>query len=140
MRILCAEDDAALREMLRHVLSAAGYRVDLAADGDEAYRLVCSHPQSYGLLITDHNMPRLDGVGLVERVLAIGFGGHIIVHTAGLEQIERERYQRFGVTTFIEKATSIHVILAEIASAVRRSAAKEDQQAAVLKPDDSSDG
>ena len=63
--ILIADDNAALRQSLKLLLEAAGYRVRLAADGDEAFALQRERPAD--ILITDIFMPQADGFEAIDR-------------------------------------------------------------------------
>lgn len=82
-RILIADDDVDLCEMLRLVLQKAGYEVDVAADGEQAIRAYERHPAD--VLITDLFMPGRDGLETVQffrgrhpalRIIAISGGGY----------------------------------------------------------------
>ncbi len=64
--VLVADDSLTTRSLLRSVLESSGYKVRTAADGEEALRLLRSEPVD--LLVSDVQMPRLDGIGLVERL------------------------------------------------------------------------
>ena len=67
--ILAVEDEPALRQVTRRVLSAAGYRVVIAEDGPSALRLAEQHA-SIDLLLTDVVMPHMLGKELAERLTA----------------------------------------------------------------------
>ncbi len=72
-RILVVDDDTNIRELCFQVLIGSGYRVDTAEDGEVGWRVlhaVRHDPDSYDLLITDNNMPRLTGLQLIKRLLA----------------------------------------------------------------------
>lgn len=62
-RILVVDDSLTVREMQRKLLSARGYRVDVALDGVDGWNSV--RAGAYDLVITDIDMPRLDGIGLL---------------------------------------------------------------------------
>ncbi|MCP6457110.1 response regulator, partial [Klebsiella pneumoniae] len=62
IRILIAEDLPANRQLLRRQLDTLGYAADEAKDGAEALKLI--QQQRYDLLITDLNMPVMDGITL----------------------------------------------------------------------------
>ena len=64
--ILAVDDSASMRQMVAFTLKGAGYRVIEAADGQEA--LEAARRQRVDLVLTDQNMPRLDGLGLVQRL------------------------------------------------------------------------
>lgn len=62
-RILVADDQAAIRELVALVLTADGHYVTAAHDGADALRLL-EGPESYDLIVSDLNMPKLDGPSL----------------------------------------------------------------------------
>ncbi len=65
-RILVADDSITVRETERNMLLAAGYQVDAAVDGLDAWNMLCAH--EYDLLISDVDMPHLDGISLITRM------------------------------------------------------------------------
>src|SRR5690606_32506005 len=67
-RILVAEDSITSRLLLVAILEGAGYRVQTAVDGIEAYTLL--RAERFDLLVSDVEMPRLDGFGLTTRIRA----------------------------------------------------------------------
>jgi two-component system, chemotaxis family, chemotaxis protein CheY len=64
--ILVVDDTRSMRKMVATVLQAAGYEVEEAADGAEA--LEKAKARVFDLVVTDHNMPRMDGVTLVRAL------------------------------------------------------------------------
>jgi two-component system chemotaxis response regulator CheY len=67
--ILAVDDSASMRQMVAFTLKGAGYFVIEAADGQEAYEKAMT--QSVDLVLTDQNMPRMDGVTLVKNLRAL---------------------------------------------------------------------
>ena len=67
-RILAVDDSATLRQMVNFTLSEAGYEVVEAADGQEALTRLNEDPVH--LIITDLNMPEMDGLTLIRKVRA----------------------------------------------------------------------
>lgn len=65
-RILVVDDSITVREIERKLLTDAGYRVDVAVDGVDGWNAVRSG--AYDLIITDIDMPRLDGIDLVRMI------------------------------------------------------------------------
>ncbi|MBU0632093.1 response regulator transcription factor [bacterium] len=65
-RILLLEDDTNLGETLLELLQENGYEVDLAIDGEEAIEL--SYKKSYHLYIFDINVPKIDGLELLDAL------------------------------------------------------------------------
>ena len=64
--ILAVDDSASMREMVRATLTAAGYEVIEAVDGQEA--LDYARENACDLVISDVNMPRMDGITLVHEL------------------------------------------------------------------------
>jgi two-component system chemotaxis sensor kinase CheA len=62
--VLVADDSPVVRDLIADALRAHGMRVIEARDGEEALSLLASHP-SIDLVVTDFEMPRLDGIGLL---------------------------------------------------------------------------
>jgi len=65
-RILVADDSITTRTLEQSILESAGYRVHVVADGEQAWQAL--HNGSFDLLITDVEMPELDGFELTRRV------------------------------------------------------------------------
>jgi len=64
--ILIVDDSRSMRKMVASVLEGAGYQVSEAADGLEA--LEKAKGRKFDLVVTDHNMPRMNGVSLVRSL------------------------------------------------------------------------
>lgn len=67
-RILTVDDSASMRALLNHALTAKGFDVKQADDGQAALEWLAVN--EVDVVITDINMPRLDGFGLIERLRA----------------------------------------------------------------------
>lgn len=67
--ILMVDDSSTMRKLLRYTLTAQGHAVHEAEDGVAAVEWLSANPRP-DLLLTDLNMPRMDGIGLVEAVRA----------------------------------------------------------------------
>jgi two-component system chemotaxis response regulator CheY len=71
MRVLVIDDDARLRQVLARLLRGAGFdTIDEAADGEEAIGAMADFPPD--LIITDCQMPRMDGITFVRQLRARG--------------------------------------------------------------------
>lgn len=64
--VLIVDDSATVRQVLKMTLFGAGYQIVEAADGLDA--LDCLYKNEIDMLITDLNMPRMDGIELITRV------------------------------------------------------------------------
>lgn len=67
--ILTVDDSATMRKLLRYALTAQGHAVHEAEDGIAALEWLSANPRP-DLVLTDLNMPRMDGIGLVEAIRA----------------------------------------------------------------------
>lgn len=89
-RVLVLEDDDTLREMFSCILASLGYKVDSAGDGEAGWQRFCqsdgASPESYDLLITDNNMPRLSGIDLVKRLRLTGIHVPIILVSSAIPE------------------------------------------------------
>ena len=65
-KILAVDDSASMRQMVTYALRNAGHTVEEAADGVEA--LGIAGKQSFDLVVTDVNMPRMDGITLIGKL------------------------------------------------------------------------
>jgi two-component system sensor histidine kinase and response regulator WspE len=65
-RVLAADDSLTVRELIRKILSVHGYQTDIAVDGMDAWNALRS--THYDLVITDVDMPRLDGIELTSLI------------------------------------------------------------------------
>jgi DNA-binding NtrC family response regulator len=66
--ILVIDDDANVRRSVRRVLRLAGWGVEQAIDGEAGLRLIEERPAPYTLVITDLQMPQLDGRAVAETL------------------------------------------------------------------------
>ena len=64
--ILAVDDSASMRQMVSFTLKNAGYNVVEAVDGVDAYEKAGS--RDFDLVLTDQNMPRMDGIGLTKKL------------------------------------------------------------------------
>ena len=70
-RILVVDDDTDICQLYSDVLTGSGYRVHTAEDGEAGWTALNTarhDPDSYNLLITDYNMPKLSGFDLVRKL------------------------------------------------------------------------
>ena len=96
-RILVVEDEPDIRRLNAEVLKSFGYKVDTAEDGMagwKALRAVRHAPESYALLITDHEMPGLTGLALVKKLRAARLALPVIMATGRL--LPEHLFTRYG--------------------------------------------
>ncbi len=117
--MLCAEDDESLALMLRLALERAGHIVERVEDGVKALERITSDVAFFDVLLTDHQMPRLSGLGLVSKLRDTAFTGLIVVHSSRLTQAEVAAYRALAVDCILNKP----VELAELLAAVQQTGA-----------------
>jgi two-component system OmpR family response regulator len=83
-RILVVEDEPDIRRINAEALKCSGYEVDTAKDGKLGWEAVSHAPESYVLLITDHNMPGLTGLALVKKLRDARLTLPVVMATAAL--------------------------------------------------------
>jgi DNA-binding response OmpR family regulator len=117
-RVLVVDDDARSRNAVARLLVEEGYDATVAADGEEASGLLVSwHPD---LVVTDLNMPRLDGHGLLKRVKAVTPGTPVIVMSAGGAADFGSSVGDLGVAGFFAKPLHVDELLARIHDLIGR--------------------
>jgi two-component system chemotaxis response regulator CheY len=103
-RILAVDDSASVRQLQGAVLSAAGYEVVQAVDGKDA--LTQLEKGTFNLILTDLNMPNLDGIGLIKAVRG-GKPPHktvpIIMLTTESQETRKQEGKAAGATGWIVK-------------------------------------
>lgn len=123
-KILLCDDEIHILRAAEFKLARAGYDVGCATDGQQAWEAI--EQERPDILITDFQMPRLNGLDLIERVRANPQTSDlaVIVLTAkGFEVSPQEMAQRWGVTAVLGKPFSPRELLRLVDSAVGVSAA-----------------
>lgn len=110
--ILVVDDDQSLRELLKLHLSAAGYTVATASDGIEAGYAVLKSPPD--LIITDVNMPHMDGFEFVEALKSDKSLPKIpVIFLTSMD--DQERGRQLGAVGYITKPVRADRLLAVVA-------------------------
>jgi two-component system, chemotaxis family, chemotaxis protein CheY len=101
--ILVVDDTRSMRKMVAAVLAGAGYEVAEAGDGVEALELAQS--RTFDLVVTDHNMPRMDGVTLVRELRRIADYDAValIVLSTEVDPALKQRGREAGATGWMAK-------------------------------------
>ena len=83
-RVLVVDDDDVMRRLNTMVLLRAGYAVDAAEDGVAAWEALCA--ESYDLMITDNNMPKMKGIEVLVKLRAARMALLVIMATGALPE------------------------------------------------------
>ena len=103
--------------MVRDALERAGHEVETAGDGEEAARLL--EESGFALVITDLNMPRMDGRALV-RLIRKDSAVPILVLTVRQEEREKVRLLDAGADDYVTKPFGVEELLARARALLRR--------------------
>ena len=118
-RILAVDDSVAMRQMVEVTLSSAGHDVHQAVDGKEALSL--AGQQSFDLVITDVNMPQMDGITLVKQLRELPSYKHTPMLVLTTEHaVERKMEGReAGATGWLVKPFNPERLLATVAKVLK---------------------
>ncbi|QWR76166.1 hybrid sensor histidine kinase/response regulator [Candidatus Magnetomonas plexicatena] len=113
IKILVVDDSINTREIEKSILEAYGYEVDIAEDGIEA--LEKTGKQKYDVVITDVEMPRLDGFALTQTLRKdVNYAATpIIIVTSREKEVDRQRGIAVGADAYIVKGTFEQTTLLE---------------------------
>ena len=111
--ILTVDDSASVRQMVKFTLADAGYHVLEAVDGADAL-VKLANPVH--LVITDLNMPNLDGIGLIRKVRANSAckGVPIVMLTTESQDSRKQEGKSAGATGWIVKPFTPQQLLAVV--------------------------
>ncbi|MCB5945295.1 response regulator [Acidocella sp. KAb 2-4] len=101
--VLTVDDSRAMRDMLRHSLVAAGFRVLQAEDGMHGLEVLAQ--ETPDVIVTDINMPRMDGFGFIEAVRKdeARRAVPVLVLTTEVDAAKKQRARAAGATGWIVK-------------------------------------
>jgi two-component system, OmpR family, copper resistance phosphate regulon response regulator CusR len=119
MRILIAEDDAALASFVRQGLQAEHYAVDVAEDGEQARTM--GSEVDYDLVILDLNLPRVDGVAVLRHLRLRRPTLPVLVLTLRSKIEDRVQCLDTGADDYLAKPFSFSELSARIRALLRRS-------------------
>lgn len=103
-KILIVDDSDVVRKELREVLESESYEVIEGVDGQDGLDIAKSH-EDIDLVITDYNMPNMDGVTMVEHIKQIPSYAdkHALMLTTEFDPELRSRGKKAGIKTWIVK-------------------------------------
>ncbi|MED1412845.1 MULTISPECIES: response regulator transcription factor [Bacillus] len=117
IRILIADDDKEIRDLLKRYLERELYMVDTAIHGEEALHLF--NQNNYNLVILDLMMPKVDGIEVC-RKLRDKTNVPILMLTAKDHDVDKILGLSIGADDYITKPFSIHEVVARVKALMRR--------------------
>ena len=121
VRVLAAEDNAINREVLTEIMALEGAQLTLAEDGEQAVaRLQRDGARAFDVLLTDIQMPGIDGYETARRALALAPDLPVMGLTAHAMRDERERCLAAGMVEHIAKPIDIDALVNAVLRHLRR--------------------
>ncbi|MBZ2183245.1 MAG: response regulator [Bryobacter sp.] len=114
-RIITVDDAATMRRLIAYTLRGAGHEVLEAEDGEDALRLLGG--QGIDLVITDINMPKMDGIELVRRLRSLPRfqATPILLLTTESDPEKKRQGKEAGATGWITKPFQPDQLVAAVA-------------------------
>lgn len=118
MRILLVEDDECIYKPIEKVLDSQHYVVDVATDGQIAWELVTTF--HYDLILLDVVLPKLDGIGLCQRLRTHDYQTPILLLTGQNSSTDKVMGLDAGADDYVVKPFEFPELLARIRVLLRR--------------------
>jgi two-component system, OmpR family, response regulator len=119
MKILLLEDDAKISAFVAKGLREAGYTVDVSANGEEGCEM--GRTAGYDSAVVDLMLPKLDGLGVIERWRAEGIKVPVLILSAKRSLDDRVTGLQRGGDDYLTKPFSFAELLARLQALIRRS-------------------
>jgi DNA-binding response OmpR family regulator len=134
-KVLIAEDEAAIREIIAITLQRAGYEVTEACDGEQALLTYTERPNQFDVVLLDIMMPNMDGLEVCKRLRKISSTVGIIMLTAKTQEMDKVSGLLMGADDYITKPFSPSELMARVDSVYRRVAMNTQTPAAPVRAD-----
>lgn len=134
-KVLIAEDESAIREIIAITLKRAGYEVTEACDGQQALMLYNEKEGDFDVVLLDIMMPNVDGLEVCKRLRAVSGTVGIIMLTAKTQEMDKVSGLLMGADDYITKPFSPSELMARVDSVYRRVAMNNQSKAQPAKTD-----
>ena len=118
-KVLVIDDEPGVRELISEALSISEITAVQAADGLEALSLL--RRDRFDLLILDINMPKLDGLALLEKLRTEGMSVPVLMLSARADKTDINQGLRIGADDYLTKPFSIEELVLRVKAIMRRS-------------------
>jgi len=130
VKILVVDDEPQIARVLKTTLSARGYSVRTASDGDDALQMMKSWPPD--LVITDLRMPNMNGVELCRHLRAKSNIPIIVLSVRNEERIKVEALDA-GADDYVTKPFNVNELLARVRAALRRASTPDEAETPLIE-------
>lgn len=114
--LLYIEDDSEILENVSFLLGRYVKEVYTAMDGEEALESYMKHKQS--IVVTDLNIPKIDGLSVAEKIREIDATTPIIIITAYDDDYQLSKAKELGVSTYVKKPFTLQQLKDAMAKAL----------------------
>src|SRR5450631_60412 len=129
--VLVVDDEPALRKALRSSLTASGFTVEEARNGEEALGSVQRHP--FDLVLLDINMPGINGIDACRRIRGISPHAGIVMITVRDMEDDKVRALEAGADDYVTKPFKLRELTARLRAVLRRTRISETAEPVVLR-------
>jgi len=123
MKVLLVEDSARLQMSVGRALRKAGYVVDISGDGEDG--LWRAETTDYDAVVLDIQLPKLDGLSLLQKLRQKGKNTHVLLLTAKDTVEDRVRGLQRGADDYLVKPFALEELLARVEALCRRAYANK---------------
>jgi DNA-binding NtrC family response regulator len=126
--VLVVDDEPDVRDLLVEYFREAGHEVSAAADGTEAVAEITRHPTKYGLIISDLQLPGVDGLGVLKAAKAANPSVTVIIVTGYASVDSAVRAVRLGAYDYLTKPFTLGQIEVIVSRAAERQALEAENR------------
>ncbi len=131
-RVLVIDDEANIRQMILLTLETAGYEVQEAEDGIEAFAILGSDA-AWNVILLDQRMPLMEGTEVLRRLKVLAPSARVVMMTAFASVELAVEAMKLGATDFLRKPMTPEVVRNAVAAALKKRS--EPDAESVLKAD-----
>ncbi len=135
LRVLIVDDEADVRDLLVEYFREAGHDVSSAADGTQAVAEIASHPTKYDFVISDLQLPGVDGLGVLKAAKAANPSISVIFITGYASVDSAVRAVRLGAYDYLTKPFTLGQIDVIVQRAAERQALEAENRQLARKVD-----
>lgn len=120
LKFLLVDDDLMMLEVLKELLSETGANIDTSENGQEGFQKFSQN--NYDLIISDIQMPKLNGVEFLKKVRQINFSSPKFILLTGFSSYSRDEVAKLGADSLINKPFEFDDFVDEVKSLVNKNA------------------
>jgi len=118
--ILFADDESAIRDLVKTYLGKYGYSLTTCKNGEEAWQIFKDNPQQWDLVVTDQNMPKMTGMDLIDKIRDLRSDIPIILATGYSENISAQDFVRLNISAMLRKPTPMNKLVEYIRKTLKK--------------------